>query len=65
MGYNPNIFQLEVGYKRFTNHLLTSWDILVGNLNMDPQNEQISGLDHFGDFYGLKIRQGFGCVSIW
>ena len=29
MGYNPNILHLYVGYKPFTNHLLTSWDILV------------------------------------
>ena len=29
VGYNPNIFHLELGYNPFTNHLLTSWDILV------------------------------------
>ena len=27
VGYNPNIPHLKVGYKPFTNHLLTSCDI--------------------------------------
>ena len=30
MGWNPNIYHLQVGYNPFTNHLLTSWDIQVG-----------------------------------
>ena len=29
MGYNPNISHLYVGYRPFTNHLLTAWDIQV------------------------------------
>ena len=29
MDYNPNLSHLQVGYKPFTNHLLTSWDIQV------------------------------------
>ena len=33
MGYNPNIHHLYVGYNPFTNHLLNSWDILVGEHN--------------------------------
>ena len=33
MGYNLDIFHLQVGYKPFTTHLLTSWDIQVGNWN--------------------------------
>ena len=43
MGYTPDIPNLQVGYKAFTNHLLNSWDyrVVVGRTK-----KQLGGSSH-------------------
>ena len=54
MGYNPNILHFCVGYNPFTNHLLTSWDILV---DLPTKKESAIGPSE-------NKKEGSGCVHI-